>query len=77
MQLGVARVRVDLLTGITGVTWEEAWDGRARGEFGGVPVAFIGLSETRRNKLTTGARDVQGPEGADLRGRQAHDDAEG
>ena len=54
VQLGVPPVRVDLLTGITGVTWEEAWAGRIAGEFGGVPVAFIGLTELRRNKLATG-----------------------
>ena len=54
VQLGVPPVRVDLLTGISGVTWEEAWGGRARGEFGGVPFAFIGLAELRRNKLAAG-----------------------
>ena len=54
VQLGVPPVRVDLLTGITGVTWEEAWAGRITGDFGGVPVAFIGLTELRRNKLAAG-----------------------
>lgn len=44
IQLGVPPVRVDLLTGISGVTWEEAWGGQTTGEFGGVPVAFIGLA---------------------------------
>lgn len=54
IQLGVPPVRVDLLTGISGVTWEEAWVGRVAGEFGGVPVAFLGLAELRRNKRTVG-----------------------
>jgi hypothetical protein len=54
IQLGVPPVRVDLLTGISGVSWDEAWAGRAAGEFGGVPVAFIGLAELRRNKLAAG-----------------------
>lgn len=54
VQLGVPPVRVDLLTGISGVTWEEAWAGRITGEFGGVPVAFLGLAELRRNKLAAG-----------------------
>lgn len=54
IQLGVPPVRVALLTGISGVTWEEAWNGRTTGEFGGVPVAFIGLDELRRNKRATG-----------------------
>jgi len=54
IQLGVPPVRVDLLTGISGVTWEDAWSGRTKGELGGVPVAFIGLAELRRNKQTVG-----------------------
>lgn len=54
VQLGVPPVRVDLLTGISGVTWEEAWDGHARGEFGEIPVAFRGITELRRNKRSTG-----------------------
>lgn len=54
IQLGVPPVRVDLLTGISGVTWEEVWAGRVAGEFGGVPVSFIGLAELRRNKLASG-----------------------
>jgi hypothetical protein len=54
VQLGVPPFRVDLLTGLSGVTWDEAWAGRIAGEFGGVPVAFIGLAELRRNKLAAG-----------------------
>ena len=54
VQLGVPPVRVDLLTGITGVTWKEAWDGHIAGDFGGVPISFIGLVELRRNKLAAG-----------------------
>jgi hypothetical protein len=54
VQLGVPPVRVDLLTGISGVSWDEAWAGRVDGEFGAVPVAFIGLVEFRRNKLAAG-----------------------
>lgn len=54
IQLGVPPVRVDLLTGLSGVTWEEAWAGRITGEFGGVSVAFIGLADLRRNKLAAG-----------------------
>jgi len=54
VQLGVPPLRVDLLTGITGVSWDDAWAGRVDSEFGRVPVAFIGLAELRRNKLSTG-----------------------
>lgn len=54
VQLGQPPIRVDLLTGISGVSWDDAWAGRVAGEFGTVPVAFIGLAEFRRNKLATG-----------------------
>lgn len=54
IQLGLPPVRVDLLTDITGVTWDVAWAGRAAGEFGGVPVAFLGIAELRANKRATG-----------------------
>lgn len=54
VQLGVPPVRIDLLTGISGVTWEEAWEGRLVGEFGGVPVAYLGIAQLRQNKRTTG-----------------------
>lgn len=54
IQLSLPPVRVDLLTDITGVTWDVAWAGRAAGEFGGVPVAFLGIAELRANKRATG-----------------------
>ncbi len=54
VQLGVPPVRVDLVTSIDGVTWEEAWTGRAPGAYGDVPVSFLGRAEFVRNKRTTG-----------------------
>jgi hypothetical protein len=40
IQLGVPPVRVDLLTGISGVSWDEAWAGRVAAELGSVPWPF-------------------------------------
>lgn len=54
IQLGVAPIRVDLLTSISGVEWNEAWAGRITGELGGVPVSFLGLAEFRKNKRAAG-----------------------
>lgn len=54
VELGVPPLRVDLLTGISGVTWDEAWRGRVAGEFGHVAVAFLGINEFRRNKQASG-----------------------
>ena len=54
IQLGVAPVRIDLLTSITSVSWEEAWRGRESADLGGIPVFMLGLAELRRNKRATG-----------------------
>ena len=49
IQLGHPPGRIDLLTAISGVSFDEAWAGRARGEFGGVPISYIGIAELIRN----------------------------
>jgi hypothetical protein len=54
VQLGVAPNRIDLITAIDGVTFEEAWAGRAPGHFGRQPVFFLGRSEFLRNKRAAG-----------------------
>lgn len=56
LQLGVPPVRVDILTSISGVTWDEAYSGRAPGTYGDVPVNFIGKSEYIKNKRATGRK---------------------
>jgi hypothetical protein len=54
IQLGVAPNRIDLLTSITGVTFEEAWAGRVEAELDGVRLNFIGRRELIQNKRATG-----------------------
>jgi hypothetical protein len=54
IQLGYEPNRIDLLTSITGVSFDEAWEGRAPGNLDGLPVSFIGLSSLLRNKDATG-----------------------
>jgi Nucleotidyl transferase of unknown function (DUF2204) len=54
VQLGVPPNRIDLLTSISGVTFEDAWSGRTSGVLGDQPVAFIGLEALLKNKLATG-----------------------
>ena len=50
VQLGVSPVRVDILASLTGVSWEEAFLGRVEGEYGDVPVHFIGREQLVANK---------------------------
>lgn len=54
VQLGVAPNRIDLLTSIDGVTFDEAWTGRATGMFGAQPVAYLGRAEFLKNKRAAG-----------------------
>jgi len=54
VQLGVPPNRIDLLTSITGVSFEEAWAGRVEVNLEGVPINFIGRQALIRNKRKTG-----------------------
>jgi len=54
VQLGVAPNRVDLLTAIDGVTFDDAWRGRVRGHYGSEEVDYIGRAELVRNKRASG-----------------------
>jgi hypothetical protein len=59
VQLGVPPVRVDIVTSLTGVSWEEAYAGRSPGVYGDVHVYFIGRNEFVRNKRAVGrTRDL-------------------
>jgi hypothetical protein len=54
VQLGLEPNRIDLMTSVTGVTFDEAWEDRASGELDGIPVNFIGRAALLRNKEATG-----------------------
>jgi hypothetical protein len=54
IQLGSAPNRIDLLTGISGVTWEEAWATRIPVCLDGFAIQAIGKQELMRNKKATG-----------------------
>jgi hypothetical protein len=56
VQLGVPPVRIDLLTSLTGVSWDEAFTGRIPGSYGDVPVAYIGREQFIANKRATGRK---------------------
>lgn len=56
IQLGVAPVRIDLITSITGVSWDEAFTGRVVSSYGDVPVHYIGRQQFVLNKRATGRK---------------------
>ena len=55
-QIGVPPRRVDILTDLTGITFEEAWPQRERGSFGALQVDFLGREALIRNKRATGRK---------------------
>jgi hypothetical protein len=56
VQLGVPPVRVDLITSITGVSWEQAGLGKAKGQFGDLTVHYIGRDDFIANKKALGRK---------------------
>jgi hypothetical protein len=53
-QIGVPPLRIDVLTAIDGVTFEEAWPARMPTEFADVPVAVLSRQHTIQNKRAAG-----------------------
>lgn len=56
VQLGMPPVRIDLITSISGVHWDEAFSGKVSDYFGDVPVDYIGLKEYADNKRASGRK---------------------
>lgn len=59
-QMGLPPMRIDVLTQIDGVEFDEAWDSRIVADVGGLPLAFLGRRELIRNKRAAGRKkDLQ------------------
>ncbi len=56
VQLGVPPVRIDIITSISGVSWEEAETAKEPGTFGDVTVCYIGRREYIKNKRSAGRK---------------------
>jgi hypothetical protein len=56
IQLGLPPVRIDIITSISGVTWEEANGSKEPGLFGDVSVYYIGRKQFITNKRATGRK---------------------
>ena len=53
-QIGIAPIRIDILTQITGVEFSVAWANRVEGTIFGTPVHFISLDDLIANKNASG-----------------------
>ena len=54
IQLGYESNRIDLMTSISGVPFDDAWSTRVPGTVDGLPVLFIGREALLRNKAASG-----------------------
>jgi hypothetical protein len=68
-QFGLPPFRVDILTSISGVEFDEAWGTRLEGRLFDVPVAFLGRDAFIRNKIASGRQkdlsDIRSLDGLD------------
>ena len=56
VQLGIPPVRIDIITSLTGVSWEKAIAGRVEGQYGGISTHYIGREQFVTNKRATGRK---------------------
>jgi hypothetical protein len=63
-QFGLPPNRIDILTGISGVTFERAWANRVEAVLEGVQVPVLGLADLLENKRAAGREKDR----ADLKG---------
>lgn len=54
VQIGLAPRRIDLVTGLTGVAFEAAWQDRVHVPIGALEVPFLGRQALLENKRATG-----------------------
>ncbi len=53
-QVGLPPRRIDMITAIDGVDFDEAWEGRTTRAVSGMTLAFLGLRELLKNKRAAG-----------------------
>lgn len=56
IQLGVPPVRIDIITSLSGVSWEKVNVNKVSGRYGQTPVYFISREDFITNKTATGRK---------------------
>ena len=54
LQIGVAPVRIDVLTNITGISIESAWKNKIRSRYGKTPIYILGRYDLIKTKRAVG-----------------------
>lgn len=72
IQLGLPPQRIDILTSIDGVNFNDAWERRIVDSFGDIPVFIISLKDLIKNKSSSGRiKDLQDIEWIKMYGKEA------
>jgi len=56
VQLGYPPVRIDIITSISGVLWDDAYEKHAEGKYGNISVYYIGREHYILNKRASGRK---------------------
>ena len=56
IQLGIAPLRIDLLTSLKGIPFADAWDRRTTGQYGDIPAFYISKQDLIDHKKLVGRK---------------------
>jgi len=56
IQLGIAPLRIDLLTSLKGISFADAWDKRTTGKYGDIPAFYISKQDLIDHKKLVGRK---------------------
>ena len=60
VQLGYAPLRIDLMTGVSGLSFSEAFQEKVKGHYFGIATYFVSVSDLIKNKKASGRdKDIQ------------------
>jgi len=73
--MGIEPNRIDILMGLPGLTFPDAWPGRSESTYGGVPVWIVSRDDLITNKRTVGrSQDLQDVEALERSAREEDED---
>ena len=52
-QIGVAPIRIDIIAGLSGISFDVAWENRVKSKYGDIVINVVGIKELIKLKKTT------------------------
>ena len=56
IQLGVPPIRIDIITSLTGLSWEDVYNSKVKGKYGDIDVFYLGRDQLVVNKKAIGRK---------------------